>query len=272
MEKYHRNERIGAIVKILTENPNKIFTLNYFAEMFNAAKSTVSEDIVIAKKMMDKFSFGIIETLPGAAGGVKYIPIFSEDKSKELVHDLCTRLSSTDRIIPGGFLYMTDIIYSPDIVSVIGRILATHFMDAGADYVLTIETKGIPIALMTAKYLNIPLVIVRSGSKVTEGSTVSINYVSGSTKRIQTMSLSRRAVKRGTKSIFIDDFMKAGGTATGIMELMKEFENEVLGIGVLMESKEPEIKMVDNYISLLTLDGVDEENNIVKIEPSSTFL
>jgi purine operon repressor len=272
MWKLHRNERIGALVKILCDSPNKVFTLNYFTDIFNAAKSTISEDIVIAKKLMDSFSFGSIETIPGAAGGVKYIPAVSMENARVFVNDLCTRLISQDRIIPGGFLYMTDIIYSPDIVNVIGKILATRFLNCGADYVITVETKGIPIALMTAEALNVPLVIVRRDSKVTEGSTVSINYVSGSTKRIQTMSLSRRAIKKGTKSIFIDDFMKAGGTASGIIELMKEFENEVEGIGVLIETKDPQHKVVGNYVSLLTLEGVNEENGEIKISPSKLFV
>lgn len=271
MDKLHRNERIGALIKILADNPNRIFTLNYFTDIFNAAKSTISEDIVIVKKMMGNFSFGVVQTIPGAAGGVKYIPVMSMDKAKNFVQNICTRLGDPERIIPGGFLYMTDIIYSPEIVSIIGEILATQFFNLGVDYVLTVETKGIPIALMTARTLNVPLVIVRRDSKVTEGSTVSINYVSGSTKRIQTMSLSRRAIRKGTKSIFIDDFMKAGGTASGIIELMKEFENEVVGVGVLIETKEPVHKVVKKYISLLTLDEVDEEKDVIQIEPSGLF-
>jgi purine operon repressor len=167
---------------------------------------------------------------------------------------------------------MADIIYLPEYASTIGRILASKFVDRGADYVLTVETKGIPIALMTARVLNIPLVIIRRDSMVTEGSTVSINYVSGSTRRIQTMSLSRRSIKKNTKSIFIDDFMKAGGTANGIIELMKEFENEVVGIGVFIEMREPAKKLVEDYVSLLTLDDVDEERGEIKIGPSGSFL
>ncbi|KPU42803.1 Pur operon repressor [Oxobacter pfennigii] len=272
MDKLHRNERIGALIKILSDNPNKIFTLNYFTDLFNAAKSTISEDIVIVKKIMEKFSFGEVETISGAAGGVKYTPVSSMNNAKKFVKELCTKLMSPERIIPGGFIYMTDVIYSPDTVAVIGEILATQFVSLEPDYVLTVETKGIPVALMTARALNIPLLIVRRDSKVTEGSTVSINYVSGSTRRIQTMSLSKRSIKKNTKSIFIDDFMKAGGTAHGIIELMKEFENEVVGIGVLIETKEPRHKLVNSYVSLLTLDEVDEEKGKINIQPSRLFI
>jgi purine operon repressor len=79
------------------------------------------------------------------------------------------------------------------------------------------------------------------------------------------------AIKKDTKSIFIDDFMKAGGTAVGILELMKEFENQVVGIGVLIETREPEKKLVHNCISLLTLNDVDEGNGAINICPSDLF-
>lgn len=50
------------------------------------------------------------------------------------------------------------------------------------------------------------------------------------------MYVSKDAIKRNSKCIFIDDFMKAGGTALGIINLLKEFESELLGIGVLIDN------------------------------------
>ncbi|RKD33902.1 pur operon repressor [Thermohalobacter berrensis] len=268
MKKFKRNERIGAIMKILSDKPNHIFTYNYFTEMFNAAKSTISEDIMIVKKLVEKLEFGEIETIPGAAGGVRYLPKASKLQLKEFLHNTCKKLSSPERLIPGGFIYMTDILYSPEIVTNIGKIFATKFFDKEVDYVVTVETKGIPMALMTAKLLEVPLVIIRRNNRVTEGSTVSINYVTGSTKKIQTMSLSRRAIKEGSKVLLIDDFMKAGGTAKGMNDMMKEFNVDVVGIGIFITTKEPAEKLIDNYIPLLILKGIDEENKKVYIEPN----
>ncbi len=268
MEKLKRNERIGALMKVLSDNPNKIYTYNYFTEKFNAAKSTISEDIVIVKGLVEKLELGQIETISGAAGGVKFIPILSKNDIEKFLNDLCNKLSSKDRILPGEFVYMTDILYYPNIAKEIGKIFATHFIDKGIDYVITVETKGIPIALMTAEILNVPLVITRRNTKVTEGSTVNINYVSGSTKKIQTMSLSRRAIKEGTKILIIDDFMKAGGTAKGMQDMVKEFNAEVVGIGVLISTKEPQQKLVDDYISLLILEHVLEKEDRIHIYPN----
>lgn len=102
-------------------------------------------------------------------------------------------MENPDRLLPGGYLYMTHLIGSPQVVSKVGKLLATAFADREIDTIMTVATKGIPIALATAAYLNVPVVIVRNDSKVTEGPTVSINYVSGSQKRIQTISSSKGA-------------------------------------------------------------------------------
>lgn len=53
--KFKRTERIGAIVKILSDNPNKIYTLSYFTNRFNAAKSTISEDLLVVKSVFENY-------------------------------------------------------------------------------------------------------------------------------------------------------------------------------------------------------------------------
>jgi len=85
-----------------------------------------------------------------------------------------------------------------------------------------VETKGIPLAFATAKQLGVPLMIARHNSEATDGPSVNINYVSGSSKKIQTMVLPMRALKGHSRLLFIDDFMKGGGTAKGIIDMAKE--------------------------------------------------
>lgn len=84
MEKLSRNSRISAITRILAENPNKVMSLNYFSELLNGAKSTISEDIVIVRDIMEKLNFGKVETIAGASGGVKYIPDISYEDKKNI--------------------------------------------------------------------------------------------------------------------------------------------------------------------------------------------
>ncbi|KJS85662.1 MAG: hypothetical protein JM58_07965 [Peptococcaceae bacterium BICA1-8] len=271
MDKWRRSERMVLITKMLLENPHQLFTLGYFAEIFQSAKSSISEDLSIIKIAFLETGQGNMETVSGAAGGVRYLPYNSPAIEKEFLDDLARRLSDPRRILPGGYLYMTDIIYNPAIVAKIGTIFAHRFVGKEPDYIVTVETKGIPLAFMTAKAFNVSLVIIRDDSRVTEGSALSINYFSGSSKKIGTMSLARRALEPDAKVIIIDDFMKAGGTAKGMIDLMKEFKAVVLGMGVLVDTKEPENKLVENYLGLLELKELDEKNEKVTIHSKKTI-
>lgn len=271
MEKLSRNSRVVAITKILTENPNKVIGLNKFSDLLNAAKSTISEDIVIVREILEKLEMGKVETISGAAGGIKYIPGIENNSMKKFAEDLCEMLKDKSRIIPGNFIYMTDLMYNPQIISKAGVILSSVFYDKSVDYVVTVETKGIPLAYEVARNLGIPLVIIRRDNKVTEGSTVTINYVSGTSGRIQQMSLSKRSMKPKSRCIFIDDFLRGGGTAQGIKDLLNEFESELIGIGVLVDNVGVTQKRVDDHISIVELRHLEDEQGL-EVKPSNLIL
>jgi purine operon repressor len=266
-DKFSRNERVVGITKILTENPNKVINLSTFTDLFNAAKSTVSEDIVIVREILEELSMGKIETVAGAAGGVKFINNISNSEKQIFLEEICSALREKWRVVPGNFLYITDIAYSPTLIHNAAVELASKFSHLDVDYVVTIETKGIPLAYEVAKQLGIQLVTVRHDSKFTEGTTVSINYVSGSSNRLQSMSLSRKSMNKNSKCIFIDDFMRGGGTAKGIKELLNEFDSELLGCGFLIDNVEMEEKLIKDYVALVEFAGIDAEG-VAIINPS----
>jgi len=51
------------------------------------------------------------------------------------------------------------------------------------------------------------------------------------------MTLTKRAIPQNAKVLIIDDFMKAGGTAKGLTELVHEMNGKVVGTGVLVAKK-----------------------------------
>ena len=203
MKRINKSERIGAIIKILTENPQNIYTLNTFGDLFECAKSTLSEDIDIIKNIFKKFELGEIETIAGAAGGVFYKPTMTKEKIRRFCEELCNKINNTDRIIPGGYIYLNDLLYSPEISYNMGKALASFFQNQSFDYIVTVETKGIPIGLMTARVLNKPLVVVRKEGRLTDGTAIHMNYVTGSSKRIQTMSLAKRSLPKDSKGTLL---------------------------------------------------------------------
>ncbi len=269
MEKIRRNERMSAMLKLLTDHPNRIYTLSHFCELFGAAKSTMSEDIDLLCGVVKAFGLGQLETVTGASGGVRYRAVVSREQARETIGGLCRELSGKGRVLPGGFLYTSDILADPQLVGRMGEIIATEYFDAEPDFVLTMETKGIPVALTTAHALGVPLVIARHASKVYEGSAVNINYVSGSSGSIQTMSLSRRAVREGQRCLIVDDFLKGGGTAKGMVDLMGEFGVTVLGMAFVMETAAPEKKRVTGQRSLMVMDMLEvDDEQIASVRPA----
>lgn len=267
VEKVRRIERVVALTKLLVDMPSRLFPLSYFSERFGTAKSTLSEDMVTIKQALQQFGLGTLETVAGAAGGVRFLPRREGEREQAILQELALRLKEPERIIAGGFLYMTDLLFQPALMAQIGEVFMTKLAHLRPDYIMTVETKGIPLAFMTARAFDLPLVIVRQGSKVTEGPSVSINYVSGSTRRIQTMSLPKRALPVGARVLLIDDFMKAGGTAKGMADLAMEVGAEVVGTGVLIATAEPQRKLVEGYTSLLMLHEVDEWSKKIDIRP-----
>lgn len=265
MEKVRRVERMVALTKLLVDSPQELISLRYFCDFFDIAKSTLSEDLSSVKTALQHFSLGSLETVAGVAGGVRFIPYRQGERAMSVLREVQQRLQEPDRVIPGGFLYMSDILYDWHIASRLGEIFMTRFADRNPDYIMTVETKGIPLAVMVARAFNKPLVIARRDSKVTEGSSISINYVTGSNRRIQTMSLTKRAIPPKSKVLLIDDFMKAGGTANGMRELVTEMGGTVVGIGILVSTPDP--KVVNDCEALLILNGVDEETRTIDIQP-----
>jgi purine operon repressor len=239
----------------LMAEPNRLHSLSDFTASLGAAKSTISEDLALLRNVIERFRLGHLETVTGAAGGVRYRPARTPEQIHRLVDGLCARLREPGRVLPGGFLHTTDLISIPSLAEAIGEAFATLFADARPDVVLTMEVKGIPLALMTARAFHVPLVTVRRGGRVTEGPSVSVNYVSGSSRMVQSMTLPLRAVPRGARVLFIDDVLRGGGTARGVYDLMREFEAEVAGVGVLIETEHPADKMLDRYVALITYRG-----------------
>ena len=147
----------------------------------------------------------------------------------------------------------------PGFVTLAARIFAKHFASAEADVVVTVETKGIGVAMMTARFLNVPLVIVRREAKVSEGSMISINYFSGSADRIQKMSLSKRALKQGARAVIIDDFMRGGGSVKGMEDMLSEFDAKTVGVGVIIAAGKNDQKKIGRYFPIFVYDDSTSE-------------
>lgn len=266
MEHVRRNERLPAIMRMLVDEPNTNFSLSQFCEAFGAAKSTISEDLDIIRGVLDAYSLGTLETLAGAAGGVRFRPTVGRQKAYDRVNAVCQKLQEPGRVLPGGLLFCADILSDPALIASMGEILASVYYGAAPDFVLTMEAQGIPLAMMTARALGIPSIVARRNSKVYEGPAVHINYLAGS--QFKTMSLARRLVREGQRALLVDDILRSGGTISGMMDLMREFNVEVVGSAVLLGTKEACQRHGDKVRTLMVLEETDAQSGCASVRPA----
>jgi purine operon repressor len=269
--KVRRSERLIDMTHYLLDHPHELISLTFFAKRYESAKSSISEDLAIIKKTFRERGTGLLDTIPGAAGGVIFVPMISKEEAREYVVALSERLSEQDRLLPGGYVYLSDLLGEPELLRQVGRIIASKYLGEKIDAVMTVATKGVPIAQAVSYYLNVPFVIVRRDSKITEGSTVSVNYVSGSSERIEKMELSKRSLKRGSRVLVVDDFMKGGGTINGMQGLIEEFEAELVGVTVFAEAKFRGERAVKEYNSLLFVEDVNTQTKTISVVPVNYF-
>ena len=67
--KTRRSDRLIDMTRYLLESPHTLISLTFFAERYESAKSSISEDLAIIKRTFKLRGIGILETIPGAAGG-----------------------------------------------------------------------------------------------------------------------------------------------------------------------------------------------------------
>ena len=183
-KKFKRNHRIVFICQYLMEHPNQLVTLSFFADYFDSAKSSISEDINFVRDVFQENDLGDIRTVAGVSGGIIFYPTIQDRDLKDLFQRVAKKMESGKRVLPGNYIYMGDVLQDSDILNRLGKLIASRYQRSGVDAVMTIETKGIGLAVAVARYLNVPHVVVRRDSRDAEGSTISISYLSGSLQTV----------------------------------------------------------------------------------------
>lgn len=270
--KIKRSERIVDMTAILINNPRHLFSLNDFTNKYKAAKSSISEDMAIIKDTFQRNDLGIVETLTGANGGVIYYPKISGDMQRRYVEEIIDKLSEKDRILPGGYFYLTDIISDPIFLKKIGKIMASQHIGDNIDYVLTVATKGVSIAQALAYELGVPFVIARKETKITEGSTVSVKYRSLSAPNlVRSMEIGRESIRENSRIILVDDFFRGGGTINGMASLVEIFKSQVVASYVVCEFIDKKLSQKLDTKSLVIINSLDIENERITLEKGSIF-
>lgn len=265
-----RSERISFLTKTLIDSPNQVFSLRIFSEMTGASKTSLSEDIDILKKTFQKYHLGIIETIVGAGGGVRYKAHKNPKQLETSLREILIHMQQPNRLILSDFIYYGDILFNPTHLKNIALAMIALYHDHEIDGVLTIETKGVPLALEVARLLGVRAVVARKTNRASEGITLSVHYKSMSYNTIQSMHVTKGAIEKNAKFLVVDDFMKGGGTLAGLKSLIRENGAECIGSCVFMQEVSSPLTL-ENHHYLYGLHKVNG-NLSVELSPELTEL
>jgi purine operon repressor len=236
--KIKRMDRILRIASKLFLYPSKQFSITKIAEFFGVSKTVISEDISLLAQAVEQEGYGSVEVGRGRNGGAFFHPSLEDTKREEWLQEIVSLLEDPERVLPGGILYYSDIIFNPFYCFRLGYILASHFASSGADAVMTSEVKGIPLGMFTAHALGIPVVLCRFRNRPSDGSAVAVHYPAmGGDMR--TMYMGMRQLKEKKKILIIDDFMRGGSTVAGMLQVARESGIPVAWVGVFLASNAP---------------------------------
>jgi adenine phosphoribosyltransferase len=110
--------------------------------------------------------------------------------------------------------------------------LCEQYKNVKVDKVLGVEARGFIFAPMVAYKLGAGFVPVRKPGKLpskTKAVTYDLEYGT------DTLEIHEDAIGKGDKVLIIDDLLATGGTAAGVVKMVRELGGEILGVGFLIE-------------------------------------
>ena len=121
----------------------------------------------------------------------------------------------------------------------IGKELRVRFKDVEVDKILTVESSGIAIASVAAKYFDyVPVVFAKKATPNTmaEGcwSCEARSFTKGS---VSNLRVSKSFLNKGERILIVDDFLAYGEAAVALTKMVRRAEAEVVGVGAVIEKK-----------------------------------
>ncbi len=152
---------------------------------------------------------------------------------------LKARIAEYGESLGGGILKVDSFInhqVDPILMEACGKEFARLFADTKPTKVLTAEISGIAPALMTGKFLELPVVYARKRKPITMPDAIFLTLAPSHTKgRMVELIVSPEYLRDSERVLIIDDFLASGATIAGLARLAEIAGAKLVGIGTLIE-------------------------------------
>lgn len=152
----------------------------------------------------------------------------------------------------------------------IGQEFYRLFSDKKINKILTIESSGIAVACMAARYFQVPVVFAKKTQSININGDVYVTKVQSFTaRRVYEVIVSKKYLGPNDHLLLIDDFLANGCAAMGLIDLARTAGATIEGVGVVIEKgfqqggKLLRAEGID-VRSLVTIDALDEKNGEIQ--------
>lgn len=122
------------------------------------------------------------------------------------------------------------------LIDAIGEDFYEHFKSSDPTLILTVESSGIGIACMAARYFDIPVLFAKkSKAKNMAGDIYTAPVASYTKGSVNFISVCADYLKAGEKVLIIDDFLAEGNAVNGLLSICDQAGAEVVGVGICIE-------------------------------------
>lgn len=102
--------------------------------------------------------------------------------------------------------------------------------------ILTIEASGIAIAILAAKYFNVPIVFAKkTASRNLDKETYRSKVYSFTKQKEYDIQVSTKYLNPGDHVLILDDFLANGKAALGLVDIVEQSGGEIAGLGFVIE-------------------------------------
>lgn len=123
-----------------------------------------------------------------------------------------------------------------DLFDQIGEEFKRRFQNKEINKILTIEASGIGIAVAAARHFKVPVVFAKKAKSINlDGDMYNASVESFTHKNTNQVIVSKKFLNSNDKVLIIDDFLANGCALQGLIQIIKEANASVEGIGIVIE-------------------------------------
>ncbi|MBO3401669.1 xanthine phosphoribosyltransferase [Clostridium perfringens] len=149
----------------------------------------------------------------------------------------------------------------------VGKEFKDRFKNDQIDKILTIESTGIGLGIITAQYFdNVPVVFGKKIERLPRNKREEVfnsEVYSFTKKTIYNVVVDKKFIKPGEKILIVDDFLANACAVFGLIDVVKQAGAEVVGVGIVIEKgfQSGGAHLEDKGIrveSLVTIDKIED--------------